>query len=161
METIVIVLIIFFVIVLLAGLGTGLYFLLRKKPDGSSSGKSNPSNPSNPVGIKSPCDILFNNAISQKSFNDAATVVANGIFSLPKDSNNNLTGCTPGVPSQLLTYLKGYNTDCSSLVEKLVSGPNNCNIGYANAINRFPTYSGTCSTGAQEFINIWASGKCK
>ena len=160
MSTGIIILIIFIVVLLLIGLGVGLYFLLRRK--NQQNPPQNPSqNPSqNGSTGTSPCDVLFNKTISAPTFNEAATIAATEIFTLPKDGNNNINGCDGSIALQLITYSNGYNLNCNDLVEKIVSGPNNCNTAYSTVINRYPEYANTCSAGAKDFINIWASGQC-
>jgi hypothetical protein len=159
----IIILIIVIIVAVLIGIGVGLYFLLRK-----NSPAPGPAPGPNPgctgvgcTGVTgtSPCDILFNNVISQPTFNEAALAANNGIFSLPKDGNNNITGCdNENIATQLLSYVRGYNLSCNDFVQTLVSGPNNCQTAYATVINRYPAYSSTCSAGAQDIITQWT--KC-
>jgi hypothetical protein len=165
----IIILIIVIIVAVLTGIGVGLYFLLRKTSPAPGPGPT-PGPTPNPgctglgcTGVTgtSPCDILFNNVISQPTFNEAALAANNGIFSLPKDANNNITGCdNEDIATQLLSYARGYNLSCNDFVLALVAGPNNCKTAYATIINRYPAYSSTCSAGAQKFISLWATGNC-
>lgn len=164
METWAIVLIVIVVILVVTGLGVGIYFATRSSSAGGTDNKGNGGDNKNPGGL-SDCDALFKKVISQKTFTDAARTAALGIYDLPKDSNNNITGCTlPDTAVQLYTYniawANNVTTTCNDLVVQLLGFPQNCDIAYSNAIQRYPDYLKTCNPEAMKFINIWASGKC-